>query len=127
MVLAGRDPPTAPCGPSRDGGILNLGRGHPLTMALLADLGSTLAATPNGPTADHLRATIEGAVSRLSSEPKGDQLRAVLHRTYVRPASTQEAAAAEVLDLPLSTYRRHLAKALEQLTDLLRAVEIGSP
>ena len=40
------------------------------------------------------------------------------------PAPTQEAAA-EVLDLPFSTYRRHLARAVEQLTELLWAVEIG--
>jgi hypothetical protein len=30
-----------------------------------------------------------------------------------------------VLGLPFSTYRRHLARALEQLTDLRWAVEIG--
>ena len=87
-------------------------------------LGSALATGPTGPSLDRLRATIEDAVAHLGSQPKGDQLRAVLHRTYLRPAPTQEAAA-EVLDLPLSTYRRHLAKALEQLTDLLWTVEIG--
>jgi hypothetical protein len=48
----------------------------------------------------------------------------VLQRTFVRAAPTQEAAA-EVLGLPFSTYRRHLARALEQVTDLLWAVEIG--
>ena len=31
----------------------------------------------------------------------------------------------EVLGLPFSTYRRHLARAHERLTDLLWAVEIG--
>ncbi|HEU5111157.1 MAG TPA: ATP-binding protein [Micromonosporaceae bacterium] len=87
-------------------------------------LGSKLAATTSGPNADQLRATIEDAVACLANEPRGDQLRAVLHRTYLRPAPTQEAAA-EVLDLPLSTYRRHLARALEHLTDLLWTVEIG--
>jgi hypothetical protein len=87
-------------------------------------LGSALAATPNGPTADQIRTSIETAVACLANEPKGDQLRAVLHRTYLRPAPSQEAAA-EVLHLPLSTYRRHLAKALEQLTDLLWTIEIG--
>lgn len=30
-----------------------------------------------------------------------------------------------MLDLPFSTYRRHLAKTIERLTDLLWAVEIG--
>lgn len=87
-------------------------------------LGSALSATNGGPTTAQLRATIEHAVTQLDNLPKGAQLRAVLHRTYVRPAATQEAAA-EVLDLPLSTYRRYLAKAIEQLTDLLWTVEIG--
>jgi hypothetical protein len=87
-------------------------------------LGSALATGPAGPTTDQLRATIETAVAHLGTQPKGDQLRAVLDRTYLRAAATQEAAA-EVLDLPLSTYRRYLAKALEQLTDILWAVEIG--
>jgi hypothetical protein len=87
-------------------------------------LGSALAAAPTGPTAAQLRATIEHAVAQLASLPKGPQLQAVLNRTHLRPAPTQEAAA-EVLDLPLSTYRRHLAKALEHLTDLLWTVEIG--
>jgi hypothetical protein len=86
--------------------------------------GSALATGPTGPSTDQLRTTIETAVTHLGNQPKGDQLRAVLHRTYLRAAPTQEAAA-EVLDLPLSTYRRYLAKALEQLTDLLWAIEIG--
>jgi hypothetical protein len=87
-------------------------------------LGSALAATTGEPTAAQLRATIEHAVAQLGNLPKGMQLQAVLHRTYLRPAATQEAAA-EVLDLPLSTYRRYLVKAIEQLTDLLWTVEIG--
>ena len=83
-------------------------------------MGTALAATQ----ADQLRAVIEEAIEQLAQEPKGDLLSAVLTRTYVRAAPTQEAAA-EVLGLPFSTYRRHLARALEQLTDLLWAVEIG--
>ncbi|GFJ87698.1 ATP-binding protein [Phytohabitans rumicis] len=53
-------------------------------------LGSTLAATTNGPNADQLRATIEDAVACLGKEPKGDQLRAVLNRTYLRPAPARK-------------------------------------
>jgi hypothetical protein len=87
-------------------------------------LGSALAATPHGSSTDQLRTAIDCAIAYLSNQPKGDQLCAVLNRTYLRPAATQEAAA-ENLDLPLSTYRRYLAKALEQLTDLLWMVEIG--
>lgn len=104
--------------------LLSLHRPDQLTANPL--LGTALAATSTGPTIDQLRATIEDAVACLANEPRGDQLRAVLHRTYLRPAPSQEAAA-EVLDLPLSTYRRYLAKALEHLTDLLWTVEIGHP
>jgi hypothetical protein len=87
-------------------------------------IGSVLASTATGPTTGQLQATIEDAVASLGDQPRGDQLRAVLDRTYLRAAPTQEAAA-EVLDLPFSTYRRYLAKALDQLTDLLWTVEIG--
>jgi hypothetical protein len=31
-----------------------------------------------------------------------------------------------VLDLPFSTYRRHLARAIDRLVDVLWAVEVGS-
>jgi hypothetical protein len=87
-------------------------------------MGTALAATSAGPTADQLRATIEDAVDSLGNVPKGDRLRAVLQRTYVRAAPSQEAAA-EMLGLPFSTHWRYLAKALDQLTALLWAVEIG--
>ena len=40
-------------------------------------------------------------------------------------AAPSQEAAAEVLDLPFSTYRRHLAKAVDELTDVLWSVEIG--
>jgi hypothetical protein len=72
-----------------------------------------------------LRGSIVTACDRLAGDPKGDQLRAVLNRTFVRAAPTQEAAA-EVLGLPFSTYRRHLARAIDDLTEALWAVEIGT-
>jgi hypothetical protein len=97
---------------------------RPDRLAASSLMGSSLAAGPGGSGTDQLRATIQDAVACLGSEPKGDLLRAVLQCTFVRAAPTQEAAA-EVLGLPFSTYRRHLARALEQLTDLLWAVEIG--
>jgi hypothetical protein len=98
---------------------------RPDRLAASPLLGSSLAAPslvaePGGPSAERLRATIEGAIGCLGDQP----LEAVLRRTFVRGAPTQEAAA-EVLGLPYSTYRRHLAKAVEQLTDVLWAVEIG--
>ena len=65
------------------------------------------------------------AADRLAGELKGDQLRAVLNRTFVRAAPTQEAAA-EVLGLPFSTYRRYLARAIDEVTEALWSVEIGT-
>jgi hypothetical protein len=86
--------------------------------------GSRLALGPDGPTPAQLRSTLERGVAALGREPRGVELRRVLDRTFLRPAPTQEAAA-EVLGLPFSTYRRHLAAALDQLVELLWAVEIG--
>ncbi|WP_051218221.1 ATP-binding protein [Nocardioides insulae] len=65
-----------------------------------------------------------GTIADLQREPRGADHRTVLERTYLKGAPTQEAAA-ELLDLPFSTYRRHLARAQERLIELLWAVEIG--
>jgi hypothetical protein len=97
---------------------------RPDRLAASPLMGSSLAAEPGGASTERLRATVEDAIGCLGDQPKGDLLGAVLRRTFVHGAPTQEAAA-EVLGLPFSTYRRHLAKALEQVTDLLWAVEIG--
>ena len=87
-------------------------------------MGSTLAYGFAGVDVDRLVAAIRTGIDQIGREPRSHPLQRVLDRTFVRAAPTQEAAA-EVLDLPFSTYRRHLAKALEQLTDLLWAVEVG--
>ncbi len=87
-------------------------------------MGSTLAYGIGGADADLLGAALRAGIDQIGREPRSHPLHRVLDRTFVRAAPTQEAAA-EVLDLPFSTYRRHLAKAIEQLTDLLWAVEIG--
>ena len=97
---------------------------QPLRLAASPLLGTALASTSSGPTTARLRGTLEYAAARLADEPKGDVLMRVLRRTYLRPAPTQEAAA-EVLGLPFSTYRRHLARALDRLTDVCWAIEIG--
>jgi hypothetical protein len=75
------------------------------------------------------RATGSGPIPMPRLRAAIDQLparsAAVLTRTYVKAAPTQEAAA-EVLGLPFSTYRRHLTKAIDQLTELLWSAEIGA-
>jgi hypothetical protein len=103
--------------------LLTLHRPDQLARNPLA--GTALTAGGTGAAADRLRATFEAAVARLGDEPRAERLRDVLHRTYLRPAPTQEAAA-EVLGLSFSTYRRCLAKAIDELTDRLWAIEIGA-
>jgi hypothetical protein len=87
-------------------------------------MGARLAVEPDGTSPERLRASICEGIELLRDEPRARDLHAVLDRTYLRAAPTQEAAA-ETLGLPFSTYRRHHAAALERLTDLLWAVEIG--
>lgn len=90
---------------------------RPDRLAASPLVGSTL-----GP---DVREHLVAAVARVGEEPKGEVLRRVLDRTFLRPAPSQEAAA-EVLGLPFSTYRRHLGRAVERVVDLLWAVEIGT-
>ncbi|MBO3751026.1 hypothetical protein J5X84_33560, partial [Streptosporangiaceae bacterium NEAU-GS5] len=87
--------------------------------------GNPLVGSALGADATAVRERLVDAVDRLAEDPKGDQLRAVLNRTYLRPAPSQEAAA-EVLGLAFSTYRRHLAKAVDAVTEVLWAMEIRS-
>ncbi|WP_238161603.1 hypothetical protein [Micromonospora endolithica] len=94
--------------------------GRPERLAGNPLLGTVLGTEPVA-----LRASLLAAVDRLAAEPKGERLRAVLTRTFIRPAPSQEAAA-EVLGLPFSTYRRHLARAIEAVTERLWAMEIGT-
>lgn len=65
------------------------------------------------------------AVELLRSSPRQLKLyRALLH-TYIQPAATQELAA-ELLDLPFSTYRRHLKEGIENVVATLWARELGA-
>ncbi|EKE97758.1 MULTISPECIES: class I adenylate-forming enzyme family protein [unclassified Tolypothrix] len=48
----------------------------------------------------------------------------VIHRTYLQPAPTQETAA-ELLDLPFSTYRRHLKAGMTRIAEILWQREIS--
>jgi hypothetical protein len=68
---------------------------------------------PSGPEA--LASLMRSAVDTLREHPRDDKLLRALERTYLRPAPTQEAAA-EVLGLPFSTYRRHLSQGVQRVT-----------
>ena len=65
-------------------------------------------------TAAALRATLIDAAGVLHGHPRDERLFRAVDRTYLRPAPTQERAA-ELLGLPFSTYRRHLAQGVARI------------
>jgi len=64
------------------------------------------------------------AADRLKSSPRRVKLYNALYHTYFQPAASQEQAA-EFLDLPFSTFRRHLTAGIDQVADILWHQEIG--
>lgn len=73
--------------------------------------------TPEPVPAD-LQALLREAAHGLEANPKDHKLYRALQRTYLEPAATQELAA-ELLDLPFSTYRRHLTQGIERVAEWL--------
>jgi hypothetical protein len=75
------------------------------------------------PTPATLQALLRAGADALTVAPKLQKLHKVLWHTFFEPAPTQEAAA-ELLDLPFSTYRYQLGKAVEQITSWLWQQEV---
>jgi hypothetical protein len=71
-----------------------------------------------------LQNLIKEIAKLLQSSPREQKFYRTLERTYFHPVLTQEQAA-ELLDLPFSTYRRHLKVGIKRLKDLLWAREIS--
>jgi hypothetical protein len=71
-----------------------------------------------------LKSKIREAAEALQVHPRDEKLFRALEATYLHPAPTQEAAA-ELLDIPFSTYRRHLTSGIQRLTEILWRQEIG--
>ncbi|MFP5415687.1 MAG: ATP-binding protein [Actinomycetes bacterium] len=103
-----------------------LGRADGLRDSPLLGTRLVLRRAPDGgprARADALRAAVGDAAARLEASPRDRQAFRALHHTYLQPAASQ-AAAAELLDLPMTTYRRHLARGIERITELLLAEEL---
>ena len=75
------------------------------------------------PTGTTLQTLLSAAVETLRENPRDDKLWRAVERTYVRPAATQERAAA-ALGLPFSTYRRHLTQGMDRVVAWLWDQEI---
>ncbi|HMO59575.1 MAG TPA: hypothetical protein PKA05_16820 [Roseiflexaceae bacterium] len=70
-----------------------------------------------------LQALLHASAAALTATPKLQKLHRALWHTYFEPAPTQEAAA-ELLNLPFSTYRYQLGKAIEQVITWLWQHEV---
>ncbi len=92
-----------------------------LRSRLIVDQVGSGAATADRVSA--LRATLRDAVHALGTSSRQAKLQRALHHTYVQPAPTQDRAA-ELLDLPFSTYRRHLTAGVAAVTELLWQREV---
>lgn len=72
-----------------------------------------------------LRALIKETTKVMQDSPRQAKLYRALHHTYFQPAATQELAA-EVLDVPFSSYRRHLKAGVDEVVDALWSRELGN-
>lgn len=82
-------------------------------------------ADPAAPPVAELRKILRETAESLQESLRLAKLYRALYHTYFQPAVTQEQAA-ELLDLPFSTYRRHLRAGIEEMTARLWAREIGN-
>jgi hypothetical protein len=71
-----------------------------------------------------LQAILKETADRLQSSPRELKLYRAIHHTYFQPAFSQEQAA-ELLDVPFSSFRRHLKAGVIRITELLWQQEIA--
>ena len=74
--------------------------------------------------AEILRELLLEASAKLEAAPRQTKFYRALFYTYIEPAPSQEEAA-ELLELPFSTFRRHLQSGLQEITELLWQSELG--
>lgn len=70
-----------------------------------------------------LRECLGDATDKIKSSPRDEKLHRVMFRTFFNPAGSQEQVA-DFLNIPFSTYRRYLRKAVNMVTETLWAFEI---
>lgn len=72
-----------------------------------------------------LQQAIRAAAGQLAESPRQLAAYRALHHTYLQPAGSQRIACG-LLHLPTTTYRRHLAAGVDQLTVILWQQECAS-
>ncbi len=71
-----------------------------------------------------LRTLLKEAAEQMRDSPKENKFYRAVYHTYIQPAATQEQAA-ELLDVPFSSYRRHLKSGLARIAEILWQAEVG--
>lgn len=71
-----------------------------------------------------LRTLLKDAAEQMRAAPKENKLYRAVYHTYIQPAATQEQAA-ELLDVPFSSYRRHLKSGMARIGEILWQAELG--
>lgn len=89
-----------------------------LSHSPLLSCGLVRHAAPGRPATEALIELVEQAADLLRQHPRDEKLYRAVDRTYLRPAPSQEIAA-ELLDLPSSTYRRHLSQGVTRIASWL--------
>jgi hypothetical protein len=104
-----------------------LGRPDRLAHNRLAGTAGVRAAADGGriESGRAVERAIRAAAAVLEGSVRDRSAYRALHHTYLQPAGTQQGAA-DLLNLPMSTYRRHLAKGVQRLTALLWQRELAA-
>ncbi|MEP0874131.1 ATP-binding protein, partial [Trichocoleus desertorum AS-A10] len=71
-----------------------------------------------------LQHLVQEAAASLQASHREAKLYRALYHTYLQPTPTQEQVA-ELLDVPFSTFRRHLKNGMARLTEILWHQEIS--
>jgi hypothetical protein len=72
-----------------------------------------------------LQSLVRETIQAPQVSPREAKLYRAVEYTYLKPSITQEQAA-EALDVPFSTYRRHLKAGMIRIVDMLWQAEIGA-
>ncbi|MBO0705071.1 MAG: AAA family ATPase [Candidatus Dormibacteraeota bacterium] len=132
-------PVTSPTGPSREVVVLSEPEFAEAVRAALRDLHHPERLTDNPLLESRavrdrgairpvqtLRELLGEAAESLRNDPREESLYRVVDRTFLHPAATQELAA-ELLDLPFSTYRRYRNRGVQRITSWLWERELSGP
>ena len=70
-----------------------------------------------------LQAAQREVAQTMQAQPREQKWYRAVYHTYLQPAATQEQAA-ELLDVPFSSYRRHLKSGVDRIVELLWQCEL---